>query len=538
MPGCGMGFTSSLPMTTNDINSLELISLYIKHYKTLNNIHVNLNPMFIAKYDGERILNLSDRSDFPRKEPFSNIKLLCGENGVGKTSILELIRNPNLSNGNILIMKTKDDKFISNSKVEIVYNNKKYICGNPDYELRFGELSISQSTLSEEGLEFERCFLDFYMREKKLFDDIDEYLITHFEIKHWSRDDLYALIIDNIRHKLHISHVESYDLDELRKKDLLSYLFYRHFGDRTFDDWINENVTTLDSILDDLDEFNVVNILIEIRKVFCDPPEGSNIIKVINELSSIIEKEYSVAEYEEIHNKFGEINNKFNEYIDEMYKNANVYHWGNEITSLFYFSGYKRIDNEKIYLYNLSNGEFFSIKNRYHLYVKMLQEDSAIILEDEPDLHLHPEWARCFVKNFLDAIIHNRKYLAKRDKIFRDKFYNFIITTHSPLILSDFFNEEVVFLQKKDYQICVNESTGCCFAGNVGDMLVDNFFLSKTIGTYSERKLKEIIKMMDRKNQNQNLSDQEKDYIKFIITRVGDKLLKKLLEDKFIRNVK
>ncbi len=534
-----MAFTSSSISLQHENSCLELVSLYVKNYKSLQDVHINLNPKFMTQYDSDGVLHIKDIEGYFPKECFSNVKLLCGENGVGKTSVLELLQRPNLSNGNILVMKTISNKFISNSEVKITYNNSNHDCNIFDGELKFGELSIEQSILYEDELNFHKNFIDFYIKEKSLFDDIDTDLITNFIITDWKSDEIVTLMLDSIRKNLEIANISQLDLDDLKEHDILSYLFYKDFGDSSFEYWVQDNRQHINDILKGLDSFNVKDTLISIRKIFFNPPSNNSIYKVIDELNSLIKNEFTISEYPAIQNKFMEISRNFDSVISKVYKKNRVHYWRGKIASLFYFRTFKVIENKKRYLNSLSSGELISIRNRYHLYTKMLQSNTSIILEDEPDSHLHPEWSRIFIKNFFDSVKHIRKYLAKnKNDKFKNKIYNFVLTTHSPLILSDFFNEEVIFFQKKDGQTFINESTEPCFAGNIGDMLINNFFLSKTIGDYSEEKINKIIELMNKANEEGSITDKDKQHIDFIISRIGDKLLKKLLEDKFSRVTK
>lgn len=534
-----MAYTSALISFQHGVSSLELVSLYVKNYKSLQDVHINLNPKFMTHYDNDGILHIKDVENYFPKECFSNVKLLCGENGVGKTSVLELLQRPNLSDGNILVMKTASNEFISSSEVKIIYNNSSYDCNEFSRELKFNELSIEKSILYEDELSFHKNFIDFYIKEKNLFDDIDVDLITGFIITDWRSDEIISLMLDSIRRNLDISHVSQSDLDDLREKDILSYLFYKDFGDSSFEYWVESNIKDIGNILEHLDSFNICDILINIRKIFYNPSCDDVIHKVVNKLNPLIESEFTIDRYSAIKNEFIKVSKDFDSVMSEIYKKNGVHYWKGKMISLFYFRTFKVIENKKRYLNSLSSGELISIRNRYHLYAKMLQNDSSIILEDEPDSHLHPEWSRIFIKNFFDSVGIIRKYLVKnRGAEFSNKVYNFVLTTHSPLILSDFFNEEVIFFQKRGGQVFINESTESCFAGNIGDMLINNFFLSKTIGGYSEGRINEIIKIMDEANKNKSISDESKKHINFIISRIGDKLLKKLLEDKFMRVTK
>ena len=103
-----MVFSTSSNFFDCDINSLELVSLFVKDYKNLKNIFINLNPKYETIFSQDtKELQINSVDYFPTKEEYSNIKLICGENGVGKSSILELIRNPGRAKETILVMKDK-----------------------------------------------------------------------------------------------------------------------------------------------------------------------------------------------------------------------------------------------------------------------------------------------------------------------------------------------------------------------------------------------------------------------------------------------
>lgn len=540
---------SSSTFPYDKIYSLELVYLYVNDYKSLKKLHINLNPKFIT-WRHDDILYIKDAEHYIRKEEFSNVKLICGENGVGKTSLLELIRDPHRSEGTILVLKTNSNEFISNAKIKINYNDEIYNCNNDGFILR--DISSSQLCLGKRYIygdyfDFNICVVDFYIKNKGLFNDIDENLLTHFEITNWEGDELIDIMLDSIRRNLRIPDIYSEDLDSLREKDILSYLFYRHFGDRTFANWIHKNKKLIDNILGKKNENNTIDILIRIRKIFYNPRPKYKIYRIIDKLKEIIGKEFSLEEYQSTFEKFKELSDEFDKIMKKPHQENDVCQYEGVIHSLFYFCGFKKVEDEKIYIDSLSSGEFISIRNRCNLYMRMIQSNSEetlkdepdlnsiIILEDEPDLHLHPEWSRIFIKNYFDTVSRVREYLVEKfgDK-FRTKIYNFVMTTHSPLILSDFFKEEVIFFQKKNGEVSIRktEEISDCFAGNIGDMLIDNFFLSKTIGEYSEEKINDIIKRMDN---GKTLSDKEKKDIEFIISHIGDKLLKRLLEEKFNR---
>lgn len=116
-----------------------------------------------------------------------------------------------------------------------------------------------------------------------------------------------------------------------------------------------------------------------------------------------------------------------------------------------------------------------------------LQSPSLLIL-DEAEIGFHPEWQRSFIKTLV-GFLHSLYVVAG----FK---YQIILTSHSPILLSDIPACCCNFL-KRDYK---NKSTtnlrNCheeTFASNVFDLYRDSFFLNDgLIGTFAECKLKEL----------------------------------------------
>lgn len=98
------------------------------------------------------------------------------------------------------------------------------------------------------------------------------------------------------------------------------------------------------------------------------------------------------------------------------------------------------------------------------------------IILDEIELYYHPEYQR----QHLHFLLHN---LNKVDisNIFG---INIIFITHSPFILTDIINQNVLFLD--------NHSTIKTFGANMFDLFQDGFFVENSIGSFSEEYIKAI----------------------------------------------
>jgi predicted ATPase len=139
--------------------------------------------------------------------------------------------------------------------------------------------------------------------------------------------------------------------------------------------------------------------------------------------------------------------------------------------------------DEEINYFYLSSGEKTMISYFANLMSSILDFPSHdnktfIILIDEVELHLHPEWQR----NFIDYM----------NKFFRENNlnmkYQFIIATHSPFILSDIVEEQIIFINQDEKKS--NEHN--TFGANIYDIFEKGFFLENSIGKCSESYIHEL----------------------------------------------
>jgi len=151
------------------------------------------------------------------------------------------------------------------------------------------------------------------------------------------------------------------------------------------------------------------------------------------------------------------------------------------------------------------------------------RKDTALILLDEPDNFMHPEWSRLMLSEIINLLNQFRQGY---------KNYQIIITTHSPFICSDLPKECVIRLNK-----CA-ESGNCMvtpiseinqtFASNIYDLFSSSFFMSATIGEYAKTKIEAVINSL---TQNEILKEEDKKHIQDVISVIGEPLLRnKLIE--------
>ena len=104
-----------------------------------------------------------------------------------------------------------------------------------------------------------------------------------------------------------------------------------------------------------------------------------------------------------------------------------------------------------------------------------VKNKSYLILIDEVELHLHPEWQRNFIKQLNEFFTYPN----------HSKKFQFVIASHSPFIVTDIYDENIIYLGE-------NNPDTKTFGGNIFDIFKDDFYVSNTIGSFSERLIKDL----------------------------------------------
>ena len=139
-------------------------------------------------------------------------------------------------------------------------------------------------------------------------------------------------------------------------------------------------------------------------------------------------------------------------------------------------------------------GRLNSIKNEVR--------KNVVLLLDEVDLGLHPEWQRKWVNNVLPII---GKIMKNRNGSVR-----VVLTTHSPIILSDFMREDIKYLpidhSKKELRT---------FGQNIYTLFKDSFFLEAPKGAFSEQVIEDLLNIF-RSSSNEEMIRERDAYKRFI----------------------
>ena len=133
------------------------------------------------------------------------------------------------------------------------------------------------------------------------------------------------------------------------------------------------------------------------------------------------------------------------------------------------YDSYMKISYEIDFLkcsWGMSSGEssMFNLFARLHAALQRWEKRNVILILDELDSWFHPQWQQ----KVMDSLT---RFLRTS---YPQRGFQVILTTHSPVILSDIPRENVIFMQKKSVVEKEHEQT---FAANIASLYYDSFFM-------------------------------------------------------------
>lgn len=403
---------------------MELVYLWVENYKNIKNQGFNFSPRFECKYNQDtKELTIDENKDYVSIFPENiNITAIVGENGSGKTSILEEIMT---TMPRILIY------FIAN---EFQILGSKSVINNTHFKYRPIKQNIIENILH----------INSDMIKLDKVEDFFSYVSirSQYSNKNWQLGN-----------------------EGLDKINLTKYI-------RSINSLIMKNFDLLDSNF-----FRFNPTFIQIYKISTE--KNSDLIDKIKPFS-----EKGLVEMSSINLQKDEFK-AFSELIFEDIISVDIK------------------DEKKRTIYELSQGERKSFIDYLLFFNYLTTTEKSILLLDEPDLTIHPIWQR----NYLNDLIHFSKKIGKK--------IHFIITSHSPFLISDLPKENVIFLEKYKKDEDKNQKEGNCkiatpdinqtFGANIHTLLSNGFFMSDGLmGKFAKNKINEIKKFYELIQKLQN----------------------------------
>jgi len=511
---------------------MELVYLWIEDYKNIKKQGFNFSPRFDCDYNGEN-LTIEEKKHTSIFPDNINITAIVGENGSGKSSILELLHR--IFSGYIkqkifLLFYYKEERYIFNnlntsistdfSNIVNITNLNKFEQFKKVLDIYFpnenNKILYSNKNKNEFNLESidSSHIIKHLLRAFKLLDD--KSLDTIFSPKYLKIIIDYNSLEENLDY-YEESHLNSI-LENIEKLKNNKYLDS------------NEVLMIVFNILDLKSNRN--NIYYSVEEDFND--------------SDRMHKYYSCEEYQyENKERLKYLCNKinFSKYNEQSIK-FEISDINTEILEFLYKLPNKGFILE---LYNINNinfkylsfgeknilsliGSFFSLayEESYKEYgIEMIdvgdcEEDYvemdieynekieySFFIIDEYELGLHPQW--------------QKEMLSKVNEIFKafNKNIHLIITTHSPFIVSDLPKENVIFLDKyksNDKEVIdKKQKVGNCknisnfieieqtFGANIHTLLSHGFFMKDGLmGEFAKGKIEEIKNFYEKVKEDKN----------------------------------
>lgn len=176
------------------------------------------------------------------------------------------------------------------------------------------------------------------------------------------------------------------------------------------------------------------------------------------------------------------------------------------------------ISEGELQLINTYSGIYYALTNGYK------NQKSAIILLDEPDKSFHPMWISSFIDNLVKLV----------ESIDNDMKYQFIISTHSPFMLSDVPKDCITCIDIVDHQRIISKAKKS-FASNYYDIIKDTFFLEDSVGMFAKRKINEMIEVIN--NIDNNINEEKIKRINEMISVIDDNYLKNILHSELNKKI-
>ncbi|ELA9308262.1 AAA family ATPase [Vibrio natriegens] len=164
-----------------------------------------------------------------------------------------------------------------------------------------------------------------------------------------------------------------------------------------------------------------------------------------------------------------------------------------------------------------STGEFAKLNLFAELFYyindeKRSSSESHLIVMDEVDLYLHPDWQREFLADTLNFL--KAEYPQGSVQL--------ILTSHSPIIIGDFLPEDIVSLYREPRRSPqVGESFG--FGTQILELYMDGMHLSSTFGSHSKSHIDRIL--------NNKINNCQTAFDKELVRKIKNSNIRRMLGD-------
>ena len=488
---------------------MELVYLWVENYKNIKKQGFNFSPRFRCDYDEEKneleIIDKDETGEFYPKNFFGdniNVTAIIGENGSGKSAI---IHNFVTKQRGFFIVKENNALIIYYKKISILTILEKKELKNDFYiNTLFYSMDNNNYTKTNRYLNH----IDF--------NKTNELIVKHFQELQNTEFSLSNFKPFNIRFKL-IDYWIPDDYDN-NDKDIEDIKLVLNRDTQNDTEIIKNTINALKNI-NDLYLIYLFNRFGTVSSIF----EYIDLTKKINPVKGNINITYDEIQKILNQNKFYFIDE---ETFNKVKNNSNIPIEVNKLNDILGKDYLEilfidMIDELEFHFESKNSSTFSSLshgeKTLYIFYLNLINfaQETILLVLDEPDNTLHPNWQKKFIDELIKICV---KLNIKA---------HFIISSHSPFILSDMPKENIIFLEKGK-QVYPFDDGKQTFGANIHTLLSHGFFMKDGLmGEFAKSKIDDVIKYLNNDIKTTITTDKD---AQNIIDIIGEPIIKRELQ--------
>jgi len=548
---------------------MELVYLWVEDYKNIHQQGFNFSPRFKCDYNpNTKKLSIDENDDYIDIFPENiNITAIVGENGSGKSVIfkfLSFIVDNHSSNEYILIYTYENNNYYTynfrhTKKITIqsatqLFNLKDSALFTNHNNVGFIGFDLNSSLVKS----FKNNSYPFIEREndkKLLFDDLDIRDVQIKIIENFSNKSNSAfqnetnkffaptiiILKLNIYDKLYTEEISTQIKSEYKKSKeyLKQHDYYQAFQCIMKILTIQQTKYKKYSVTNwrEQNDEDIKRASLEYK--YCSRSKSSQ-KSLLDEYSNLLEQLSHKEFKDDIFYEWNitQVNQDLLNFLKDLPHSVFTIELLNDKNLKFKNLSYG--EQQLLYKLNcilaysnrltLKDIETHSDQNGEAEFTVIRENIKIIILIDELELGLHPNWQKKAISYLIDFL-----------KLLKTQFH-IIITSHSPFLISDLPQQNMIFLKKDENGNCkvvdgLKEKKQT-FGANIHTLLSDSFFMSGGLmGEFAKGKIDTAIQYLNKEKP----TPKEIKYCEDIISIIGEPIIKnqlqKMLDSKRLKKV-